>query len=392
MTSGALRVTVLAVAVMLLVAAIAVLAPRAAWSQAVRDLDVATDFPTVAVEPGERARLDLQVRSTPAAPVELAVAGAPEGWDTSLRGGGFVVGEVFADPDEPPSVSLEVNVPAEAEPGAYTMEVIGTAPNGLREGLTVELRVQEAVSGQPSLSAEFPQLEETADTTFNFDLQLDNPTPRELTLRLEASGPQGWQVSANPVGEQAATTVTVPAGGTERLSVQADPPPQATAGAYPIVVRATGADQPVETELTARITGTHTLTLAAADQRLNVEVQAGETSEKTMVVRNEGTAPLRDVQLQASPPSGWDASFSPGRIRAIPAGEPAEVTLAVTPSEDAVTGDYMTTVSANASQAQDQVDVRTSVETSGLWGLIGAGLVVVALGALGGVFRKFGRR
>ncbi|PSO55637.1 MAG: hypothetical protein BRC31_00415 [Actinobacteria bacterium QS_5_72_10] len=347
MTSGALRVTVLAVTVMLLVAAVAVVAPRAAWSQAVRDLDVSTDFPTVAVEPGERAKLDLQVRSTPAAPVELAVAGAPEGWDTSLRGGGFVVGEVFADPDD-------------------------------------------AIS--PSLSAEFPQLEETADTTFNFDLQLDNPTPRELTLRLEASGPQGWQVSANPVGEQAATTVTVPAGGTERLSVQAEPPPQATAGAYPIVVRATGADQPVETELTARITGTHTLTLAAADQRLNVEVQAGETSEKTMVVRNEGTAPLRDVQLQASPPSGWDASFSPGRIRAIPAGEPAEVTLAVTPSEDAVTGDYMTTVSANASQAQDQVDVRTSVETSGLWGLIGAGLVVVALGALGGVFRKFGRR
>lgn len=388
MSTAALRWTVPLIVALSVVAADA--GPSRA--QAARDVDVVTDYPTVAVEPGERATLEVKVFSTPAAPVELSVAGAPEGWDTSLRGGGFVVGEVFADPEEPPSVTLETTVPAEAQPGAHAMEIIATSDNGISEGLTVEFRVQEAVSGQPSLSAEFPSLEGAADTTFNYDLELDNPTPREQTFRLEASGPQGWQVSANPVGEQAAATLTVPAGGTGSLNVEADPPPEVTAGEYPIRVRATGGEKPVETELTARITGNRDLTLAAANQRLNMEVQAGETSEKTMVVRNEGSAPLRNVQLQTTPPSGWEASFSPGRIRAVPPGESAEVTLSVTPSEDAITGDYMTTVSANAAQAQDQADVRTTVETSGLWGLLGAGLVVVALGGLGGVFRRFGRR
>lgn len=365
-------------------------APVAA--QVSHDVDIATDYPTVAIEPGEQATLDVRVSSTPAAPVQLDVTGVPEGWDTSLRGGGFVVGEVFAEPEKPPRVTLEATAPSDVQPGAYTMRVTATAANGVSDSLELEFRVQERVSGQPTLSAEFPTLEGAADTTFTYDVTLDNPTPREQTFRLAATGPQGWSVSVNPTGNPNAATVSVGAGQSGQLNVEADPPPGASAGSYPITVRATGAEQPAELELTATITGTRKLTLAAANQRLSFDVHAGETSEKTMVVRNEGSAPLRNVQLQTTPPSGWDASFSPGRIQAIPAGESVKVTLAVTPSEDAVNGDYMTTVSANAAQAQDQAEVRTSVQTSGLWGLIGAGGVVLALGGLGWVFRVFGRR
>lgn len=390
MTPRAAGVSVVAVGLVVLVALAALPPPAAA--QAAQDVEVATDYPIVAVEPGERVTLDLEVTATPAAPVELGIDGAPEGWDHSLRGGGFVVGGVFAGPEDPPPVQLETTVPDDAEQGAHTLEVTATADNGVSDTLIVEFRVQEGVSGEPALSAEFPTLQGSADTTFSYDLELDNPTPREQTFALEASGPQGWQVSANPAGEEAAATVTVAAGQTERVSVEAEPPPEVTAGSYPIVVRATGGEQPVETELTAEVTGSYDVVLSTPDERLSMEATPGEQAQRTMVVRNAGSAPVQDVQLQASPPSGWEASFEPETVNAIPPGEAVEVAFTVTPSEEAVVGDYRVTLSANAAQASDQVEMRTSLETSAGWGIVGVGLIVAALGALGGVFRIFGRR
>jgi uncharacterized membrane protein len=379
------------VALATLVVLIAVVGVGPATAQA-RDVEVTTPYPRVAVEPGERVTLDLDVRSEPAGQVDLTVTSAPEGWDTSLRGGGFVVGGVFAQPDESPQVQLETAVPAEVEEGAYTVEVTATGEGGGRDALTVELLVEEAVAGEPTLSAEFPTLQGSSDTTFSYDLQLENPSPREQTFALEASGPEGWQVTANPAGEQAASTLTVGPGQTERLGVEATPPPEVSAGTYPIEVRATGGEQAIGTELTAEVTGTYDLTLTTPDERLSTEVSAGETTEMQMVVRNGGSAPLQDVQLQASPPSGWEATFSPGTIDGLPPGETAQVALSITPSEDAVVGDYRVTTSANASQTSDSVEVRTTVETSGAWGVVGVGLIVAALGALGWVFRAFGRR
>lgn len=388
MRRAATRVAAISATLVLLVTVAAV--PAAA--QAADDVDVVTDYPTVSVEPGERVTLDVDVFSTPAAPVELEIAGVPEGWDSSLRGGGFVVGGVFADPEDPPRVELETTVPDEVEPGTYTMDITATADNGVSDTLTVELVVQEGVSGEPTLSAEFPTLRGAADTTFSYDLELDNPTPREQTFALEATGPQGWQVTATPAGEEAAATLTVPAGQSERVSVEAEPPPEATAGSYPIGVRATGGEQPVEIELTAEITGTYDLVLSTPDERLSLEASPGDQTETTMLVRNEGSAPVQDVNLQASPPSGWEAAFSPEALETVPPGEAAEVTLAVTPSEDAVVGDYRISTSASASQTSDDVELRTSVETPGTWGVVGVALIVAALGALGGVFRIFGRR
>lgn len=388
MRLAATRVGTISTALVLLAAMGA--APAAA--QAAEDVDVVTDYPSVSVEPGERVTLDMEVFATPAAPVQLEVTGAPEGWDPSLRGSGFVVGGVFADPEDPPQLQLETTVPDDVEPGAVTMDVTATADNGVSDTLTLEFVVQEGVSGEPTLTAEFPTLQGAADTTFSYDVELDNPTPREQTFALEATGPEGWQVTANPAGEESAATLTVPAGQSERISVEAEPPPDASAGSYPIVVRATGGEQPVETELTAEITGTYNLTLSTPDERLSLEASPGDTTEVSMVVRNEGSAPVRDVQLQANPPSGWDAAFSPERVQGIPPDETAKVTLAVTPSDDAVAGDYRITTSANASQATDNVELRTSVETPGTWGVVGVALIVAALGALGGVFRTFGRR
>src|SRR5690606_20130985 len=131
--------------------------------------------------------------------VSLDVAEKPEGWNATLRGGGFVIDGVFADPQEPPSVQLEVEVPPDAAEGNHQVVV---SADGQR--LPLQLRVAEAVAGSVELVSEFPSLRGAADATFTFDLDLANNTPDEIAFQLEASGPEGWNVEARPTSEQQA--------------------------------------------------------------------------------------------------------------------------------------------------------------------------------------------
>src|SRR5918992_1421427 len=63
-----------------------------------------TPYPAVAVAPGDSTTFALTVRPEAPARVTLAVEGVPDGWQATIRGGGFTVDAVFADPDEPPEV------------------------------------------------------------------------------------------------------------------------------------------------------------------------------------------------------------------------------------------------------------------------------------------------
>ncbi len=86
--------------------------------------------------------------------VDLAVEQVPPGWTAELRGGGFVVDGVFADPEDPPTVTLEVAVPPDAAQGPQQLAVTA-ATGGARTTLPLTLRVAEGVAGGAELTAEF---------------------------------------------------------------------------------------------------------------------------------------------------------------------------------------------------------------------------------------------
>jgi uncharacterized membrane protein len=64
----------------------------------------------------------------------------------------------------------------------------------------------------------------------------------------------------------------------------------------------------------------------------------------------------------------------------------------IVPSGDAIAGDYIVKVRASNDLANGEVDLRVTVETSLLWGIIGIGLIVLVIVGLGYVFRRYGRR
>ncbi|NEE03612.1 COG1470 family protein [Phytoactinopolyspora halotolerans] len=366
------------------------LAPVAPASAA----ELVTPYPSVRVEPGQDATFDLQIFSDEREPVELRVTDAPDGWETLFRGDGREIDAVYANPGEAAEAQLDVRLPADAEPGRYDVTVVADAPSG-DSRLELGLRVVEQASGAFEFGTDFDTLRGSGTDTYRFDLTVANNTAQEATFSLAASGPEGWNVTASPSTEQQAATVTVDAGSQSTVTVEADPPDDVAAGSYEIGVEAQGEGTTLQSTLTAEVTGAGSMTLSTAGERLNASGSAGDSSSLSLVVTNDGNAPLQGVTLSSTPPTDWEVTFEPETVEVIPPGQSAQVTANITPDGDAIAGDYVVTFDASSqgeSSGNDSVEVRYTVETSAWWGLLGVLVIVAALAALFWVYRRFGRR
>jgi uncharacterized membrane protein len=369
--------------------ALGILAPTS--PMAAQNLLITTPYPSISVQPGATASFDLAVRADAPIRVDISVEGAPDDWASTLRGGGREVSSVFADPDEPPELTLDLDVPEDAQPGSTTITVVGTA--GREESrLALEVVVVTGEGGEVAMSTDVPARQGTAEDTLTYSVDLQNETPQQLTFELQAVGPRGWTVSVEPQGEADATSVTVDARGSQALTVEAVPPPQATEGDYVIRVDAVAGDQAVSTELLARITGVVEMTFTTPDQRLNATVTTGSSTSVDVSIVNSGTATLNCLTLTGTGPSDWEITFEPSEITSVAPGDTAAAAATIVPSGNAVAGDYVVTLTASGEGVEETLDIRVTVETSPLWGLVGLGLIALTLGAMVWVFRRYGRR
>lgn len=353
-------------------------------------LGITTPYPRVAVEAGDSASFDLAVTAPEPTDVALEATQLPDGWKATFRGGGFEVDGVTAGPTAP-EVSLDVSVPVDTEEGTYDIGV--TADDGdSTVSLALQVRVSAQAGGEVTLSPDFPGLRVPAGETASFSVDLSNDTPSDLQFELSSSGPAGWDVTAQPSTEPQAATIQVDSGSSATINVDATSPARVEAGQYTIAVKATSPDAEVEAEMIVEIVGSFSLDLSTPDQRLSAEVSADGSSEIQLVVTNTGTAPIRGVAMSATPPSNWDVTFDQSTIPEIGAGDSVVAVATVTPSDQAIAGDYVITFSADSEDANASVDIRTTLNPSALWGFIGIALIALTLAGLAWVFRRFGRR
>jgi len=132
--------------------------------------------------------------------------------------------------------------------------------------------------------------------------------------------------------------------------------------------------------------------VTAPEGRLSGRAYAGSTEPLKVIVKNEGSAPARNVSLSSSPPSGWEVTFEPDRIDEIPPRGEKEVTARVRPSARAIAGDYMVTITASATEGSASADFRITVLTRTLWGIVGVVLIAAALVVVGQAVSRYGRR
>lgn len=353
-------------------------------------LTIVVPYPRVAVEAGSSATFDLLVTAPEPTTVELTLNDLPEGWTGTFRGGGLEVDGVTASATAP-ELSLDVAVPAEAAEGTYEVVVAATG-GGAEVDLPLEVRVSALAGGEVTLTPDVPGLRIPAGDKATFNVELRNDTPSDLQFELAAAGPAGWDVTAKPVSEPQATTIQVDSGASETINVEATSLPRAEAGQYTISVQATAGETQVAADMIVEIVGSYSLELTTVDQRLSTEVSADGSSEIQLMLTNTGTAPIPGVEMAATPPTDWEVSFAEPVVAEIPAGESVAVVATVTPSEQAIAGDYVITFSANSELASSEIDIRTTVNPSALWGFVGIALIALTLAGLAWVFRRFGRR
>lgn len=353
-------------------------------------LSLTTPYPGVTVSPGTQVSFDLSVTTTTPERVALTLSGAPASWKATLHGGGFVVGAVEADGDKATTVRLDVDVPNDATGSARIVVTATTKDQTV--SLPLDIKVEENAAGEITVTPDYTALRGAANQSFTFNLSISNQTAEDVSYTATGEGPTGWAVDVTLTGQAQAVSGTAKAGGSSNVAVKVTPADNAEANTYKVAVVATVAGKQYPIELSIEITGSYSLSLSTPNQVLSVNGPAGSATEQVFTITNTGTAPVTDVKVTASLPTNWKAEYDPATIASLAPGVPQNVTVKITPAADAISGDYSLTVTARGAEANDSAELRFTVEASLVGALIGAGLIVVFIGGLLWVFRRYGRR
>jgi uncharacterized membrane protein len=357
---------------------------------AAEGLTMTTPYPAITVSPGTQASFDLSVATTAPARVNLAVSGAPATWKAALHGGGFVIGAVETDGSKATTVRLDVDIPDDAT-GTTRLTVTATS-TGSTVTLPLDIKVEANAGGEVTVTPDYTTLRGSADQSFTFNLTIDNGTEQDLTYTATGEGPAGWTVDVTITGQAQAVSGTAKAGGTATAAVKVTAADNAAADTYKnaVVVTVGGKQYPIE--LDVEITGSYALTLSTPTGLLSGRGPSGSVTTQTFRITNTGTAPVTDVVLSASSPNEWKIEYDPATTATIAPDGFADVTARITPSGNAIAGDYTITFTAKGAEATDTAEMRFTVETSIVGAIIAGILILAVIGGLWWVFRRYGRR
>ncbi len=374
-------------------------------------LFVTTKYPSLTVRAGETTTIDLSLRNFKLPPqvLTLSVPEVASGWKATILGGGQPVSavEVAPDAEERLQLRLAVEVAPDAE---ERLQLRLEPPSGVGKGdyrftveakgaqhdekLPITLTIGEELPAKLKLTTNFPALRGTATTSFKYRVTVTNDSGRDATINFSADAPKNFQVSfTEAYGSQQITSIPIEAGKSKDVEASLTIPRETQAGEYKLVLHAKTEATSAELPVSLTIVGQPRVTLSGEGGRLSGEAYAGQSSQLTVVLRNDGTEAARDVELSASTPEGWKSEFDPKQLPQLAAGATQNVKVTLTPSDKAIAGDYQATIRASAgSGLSESANFRITVLTSTLWGAVGIAIIAIALLVVVFAVARFGRR
>ena len=316
-------------------------------------LEMSTAYPGLTVQAGDELEfsLDFDNSSSTGSSVALSIASIPEGWSGSFEGDGSEISRVYVKSGEnSDAASFLVTVPDDAAEGTYSI-VLQASGGGMSSSLTLELTVGTEEAGGSALTTEYAQQEGSSGTSFTFNTTIQNSTAQEQSYSFSANAPSGWTVAFRPSGESTqVAAVSVDARSSQAMEVEVTPPNGVEAGEYSIPISAISGTETLSSELTVTITGSYVLELSTPSGLLSFDANAGRQTAVTLTVTNGGNVDLQNITLASSAPEGWTVEFSQSSIDVLEAGATQEITATFTPSESAMSGDYMATLTAKTAR------------------------------------------
>lgn len=360
-----------------------------------KGLFLTTDYPSQTVRAGEvtTVRLKLTNAGLPPEPVALALKDVPAGWKIDILGGGQPVAAAMPGVNQDVSLQLRVEVPKDAKPGSSKILISAKGPIAQSVELPLTLTVGTEAPAKLSIKSRLPSLRGTPRSAFEYTVTVGNDSGKDLTVALSAQAPSNFQTTfTEGFGSNEISSIPIEAGQTKDIKIKVTPPRDVKAGDYPVLVKVASEGATAELRVTLQVSGQGRIALSTKDGRLSGEAEVGKASTYTLVLSNDGTAPIEEVEMSGTVPTNWKVEFNPKTIPSLAAGEKKDVQVVVTPADKAIAGDYVASFRANGRGESASADFRITVTTSTLWGIVGVGIIAVALLVLLGAVARFGRR
>lgn len=245
--------------------------------------------------------------------------------------------------------------------------------------------------GSSELKAKLVNIESATNEPFRFSVTLYNRSASPQLYELKSDLPIGWQISYKVDGSPV-TSVNTEAQSSREIAVEITAPANAPAKKYVIPLRAVSGSSILLLQLEAVVKGNYAVALGTPSGRLSEEVTSGSHKDITLEVSNTGTLPLSNLEVTAQLPSGWEASFEPAKITKLDGGGKATVKVSLKVPDKTIAGDYAATFNLGGSNVSSQAAFRIFVRTAALSGWMGIMIILIAVGSVYALIRKYGRR
>jgi uncharacterized membrane protein len=363
-------------------------------SDGIKGLYLMTDYPAVTIRPGTTSNIPLRLQDYGLAPdrYQLSVSGVPSGWTATILGGGQPVAAAMPAPDKDVTLQLRLDVPADSklDPQTLTVEAKG---QGNQTSLPIQVALAKELPAKLTVKAQLPSLRGSPKSNFEYTLNVKNDSGRNLNVSFAAQAPENFETSfTEAYGSQELSSIPIDAGQSKDIKLKVRPPSTVDAGHFPVSATVKAGDASADVKLALDVVGQPQLQLAGRDGLLSARAVAAQQTSIPVVVTNSGSAPAENVALSARAPTGWKVTFDPATIDRLVPGKDAEVQARITPSDKSLAGDYMVSVDATSRGESAASQFRITVNTSTVWGMVGAGVIGVALLLMLTAVARFGRR
>jgi Predicted membrane protein len=258
--------------------------------------------------------------------------------------------------------------------------------------ILLSFRAGPPAKAKPStFTARLISLEATAKETFRYNASLYNGRNHSAIYEFHAGVPAGWNATFRIDGMQV-HSFKLDSNRTQDVSIEITASPVVKPGKYNIPVTATAEGDSVRLDLEAYVKGNYAVELTTPDGRLSDEITEGSRKAIRLSIKNTGTLPLDDLDLSAQAPPKWNASFEPSKIERLEPGNHIEVTATLNVPDKTIAGDYVTNFSVKNPNATGNATFRMTVTTSWLAGWFGVLIILLAVGIIYYLIKKYGRR
>lgn len=356
-------------------------------------ITMSTDYPGTSAEAGDSLSFDLDFTNSGTGEIlSLSTTELPEGFEGYFQGDSNSVSSVYVKNGESEDLlTYIVTIPETAENGTYDITLYADGSSN-SAALTLNLTVSELDLGASTLTTDYLDQEGTSGSSFSYDATLANNSIGDQSFELAAEAPDGWVVSFTAEdGSTRVTSVDVEGLSSTTITIDVTAPESADAGSYTIPVTAVSESESLEMDLNVNVTGSYDLSLTTQNSTLSFDVKTNKETSVVLEVTNNGNMELTDINLTAETPTDWTVEFSESTIDTLEAGGTKQVTAYVTPSDAAISGDYVITMTAEAEETSYSATFRVTAETQTVWGIVGIVIIIVILICLWAVFKKFGR-